>query len=69
MSRAAALVAKVTKRPRVTEAQLESAARVVLEQRVRITIAAADKTWTIEPAPETAGKPVINLARADEIVL
>ena len=52
MSRAAALVAKVTKRPRVTEAQLESAARVALEQRVRITIAAADKTWTIEPALE-----------------
>lgn len=51
MTRAAAIVAKVTKRPRVTEAQLESAARVARERCVRITITGADKTWTIEPAP------------------
>jgi hypothetical protein len=61
---------RVTKRVAVTMAQLERAARVAQEQRVKVTIAAADKTWTIEPAPEVTEKPVgSRLARATEIVL
>jgi hypothetical protein len=40
-----------------TKAELERGAKVAQQQGVRVTISTADKTWTIDPAPEATEQP------------